>query len=60
MILTVDGTMETYAKQCLYCTCKTLLSYEDEWTCFSCGYNVLIRKNELRKTHQETKLDQSV
>ena len=49
MELTEDQIIEKYAKKCLYCSRNTLLPYEYEWTCFSCGYNVNKRKNELSK-----------
>ena len=36
-------------KKCLQCSRDTLLSYEYESTCNSCGYNVIKRKHELTK-----------
>ena len=36
-------------KKCLQCSQDTLLSYEYESTCNSCGYNVIKRKHELTK-----------
>ena len=36
-------------KRCGHCNRNTLLPYEYEHSCFSCGYNVNKRKNELSK-----------
>ena len=49
MELTEDEIIEKYGKNCGHCNRNTLLPYEYEWTCFSCGYNVNKRKNELTK-----------
>ena len=49
MELTEDQKIEKYAKNCGHCNRNTLLPYEYEWTCFSCGYNVNKRKYELSK-----------
>ena len=49
MELTEDGIIQNYAKQCRHCKRNTLLPYEYEFTCFSCGYNVNKRKHELSK-----------
>ena len=49
MELTEDEIIQKYAKQCRHCNRNTLLPYEYEWSCFSCGYNVNKRKNELSK-----------
>ena len=49
MKLTEDETIQKYAKRCGHCNRNTLLPYEYEFTCFSCGYNVIKRKNELSK-----------
>ena len=48
MELTED-IIEKYGKHCGHCNRNTLLPYEYEWTCFSCGYNVNKRKHELSK-----------
>ena len=37
MELTEDEIIQRYAKQCKHCLRRTLLPYEYEWTCFSCG-----------------------
>ena len=49
MELTADQIIEKHAKRCGHCNRNTLLPYDYEFTCFSCGYNVNKRKNELTK-----------
>ena len=49
MELSEDQIFEKYAKKCLHCNRNTLLPYEYEFTCITCGYNVNKRKNELSK-----------
>ena len=53
MELTEDEIVEKYAKNCGHCNRKTLLPYEYEWTCFSCGYNVNKRKHEFSKIQRK-------
>ena len=53
MELTEDEIIQKYAKKCLHCNRNTLLPYEYEFTCFSCGYNVNKRKNELSKKQRK-------
>ena len=53
MELTEDQIIEKYAKKCLHCSRNTLLPYEYEYTCFSCGYNVNKRKNEHSKKQRK-------
>ena len=53
MELTEDEIIEKYAKQCRHCNRNTLLPYEYEYTCFSCGYNVNKRKHELSKIQRK-------
>ena len=53
MELTEDEIIEKYAKQCRQCSRNTLLPYEYEFTCFSCGYNVNKRKHELSKVQRK-------
>ena len=53
MELTEDQTIQKYAKNCGHCNRNTLLPYEYEWTCFSCGYNVSKRKHELSKIQRK-------
>ena len=40
MELTEDEIIEKYAKNCGNCQRNTLLPYEYEFTCVSCGFNV--------------------
>ena len=49
MELTEDEILQKNARKCLHCNRNTLLPYEYEFTCFSCGYNVIKRKHELSK-----------
>ena len=49
MELTEDEIIEKYGKQCRHCNRNTLLPFEYEFTCFSCGFNVNKRKHELSK-----------
>ena len=53
MELTEDEIIQKYAKNCGHCKRNSLLPYEYEWTCFSCGYNVHKRKNELSKIQRK-------
>ena len=49
MEITEDQIIEKYGENCRHCNRNTLLPYENEWTCFSCGYNLIKRKHELSK-----------
>ena len=49
MELTEDEIKQKYAKKCLHCNRNSLLSYEYEFSCYVCGYNVNKRKHELSK-----------
>ena len=53
MELSEDETIEKYAKQCGRCSRNTRLPYEYEFTCISCGYNVIKTKHELSKIQQK-------
>ena len=53
MELTEDEMIEKYAKNCGHCNRNTLLPYEYEFTCISCGYNVNKRKHELSKIQRK-------
>ena len=53
MDLTEDEIIEKYAKTCRHCNRNTLLPYEYEITCFSCGYNVNKRKHALSKIQRK-------
>ena len=49
MNLSETEIIQKYAMKCGHCERNTLLPYENEWTCFSCGFNVIKRKHELSK-----------
>ena len=51
--------IQKYAKRCGHCYRSTLLPYEYEFTCFSCGYNVIKRIHELSEI-QRNKLILSI
>ena len=53
MELTEDEIIQQYGKCCGHCNRKTLLPYEYEFTCFSCGFNVNKRKHELSKIQRK-------
>ena len=53
MELTEDEIIQKYAENCGHCKRNNLLPYEYEYTCFSCGYNVNKRKNELSKVQRK-------
>ena len=53
MELSENEIIQKYGKKCGHCNRNTLLPYEFEWTCFSCGYNVIERKLELSKIQRK-------
>ena len=53
MELTEDEFIEKNGKNCGHCNRNTLLPYEYEYTCISCGFNVNERKNELSKIQRK-------
>ena len=53
MELTEDEIIQKYGKHCGHCNPNTLLKFEYEYTCFSCGYNVIKRKHELSKIQRK-------
>ena len=53
MELSEDEIILTYAKHCAHCNGNTLLPYEYEWTCVSCGYNVIQSKHEFIKIQKK-------
>ena len=55
MELTGDEIIEKNAKKYGHCKRNTLLPYEYEFTCVSCGFNVNKRKHELSKIQREKK-----
>ena len=44
MNLTEDKTLQNHAKQCEHFLRNTLLSYEYDYTCVACRYNVKKQK----------------
>ena len=53
MELTEEQIFDKYRKQCMHCLRNTLLPYENEWRCLSCGYDVIKRENELSKIRRK-------
>ena len=53
MELTEDEIIQEYGKRCGHCNRNTLLPYEYQWSCFSCGYNLNKRKHELSKIQRK-------
>ena len=53
MILSEVEIILKNGKHCGHCNGNTLLPYEQEFTSFSCGYNVNKRKNELSKIQRK-------
>ena len=53
MELTENEIIEKHAKICGHCNRNTLLPYECEFTCFSCGFNINKRKHELSKMRRK-------
>ena len=61
MNLSEDELIEKHGKLCGYCKRNHLLPYEYEWTCVSCGYNVIKTKHQLSKIQRKkTKFYQSI
>ena len=52
-MLSEDEKIEKHGKNCGHCNRNMLLPYEYERNCFSCGFNVHKRKNELSKIQRE-------
>ena len=48
-----DEIIRKYGKQCRHCMRNTSLPYEYEFTCISCGYNVIKRKHKLLKYNEK-------
>ena len=53
MNITEDQIIEKYGKKCGHCLRKFLLPYEYEWTCISCGCNIIKTKHELSKIQRK-------
>ena len=48
-----DEIIQKNGKHCGHSNGNTLLPYEYEWTCISCGFNLIKRKHELAKTKRK-------
>ena len=53
MQLSEDELNKRYGTLCKPCNRNTLLPYEYEFTCLSCGFNLIKRKYELSKTQRK-------
>ena len=53
MDLTEDEIIQKHGKNCGHCNRNTLLPYEYEFTCVSCGSNVNKRKNDLSRNQRK-------
>ena len=53
MNLTKNEKIEKHGTLYKHCNRNTPLPYEYEFTCFSCGYNVIKRKHELSKNQRK-------
>ena len=53
MELSGGEIIEKYGKNCGHCNPRTLIPWEFEFTCISCGYNLLKRKHELSKIQRK-------
>ena len=53
MQLSEDEIIQKYGRKCRQCNRNTLLPYECEYTCISCGCNVIKRKHELTKIQRK-------
>ena len=53
MELKEDEKIEKYGKHCGHCNRNTLLPYEYEFTCLSCGYNVNKANMNSRKYNEK-------
>ena len=53
MELSEDEIIQKYGKECAHCNRNTLLPYSYEWTCISCGFNLMKRKHELSKIQRK-------
>ena len=48
-----EENIQKCGKRCGHCNRNTLLPYEYEFTCFSCGFNVNKRKHEFSKIQRK-------
>ena len=44
---------EKYGKHCGHCLGKTVLPFDYECSCISCGFNLIKRKHELTKIQRK-------
>ena len=49
MEFTEGEIIQKVGEECMHCAWNPLLPYEYEFTCFSCGYDVIKRKKEFSK-----------
>ena len=55
MELTEDEIIQKYAKLCGHCRGVTLLRYENEGSCISCGHEVIKTKDDFGKISRKKK-----
>ena len=60
MELTEDEIIQKNGKHCGHCNRNTLLPHKYEYSCFSCGFNVIKRKRELSKIQRKKKFCKSI
>ena len=53
MEVSEDEIIRKYGKNCGHCNRNTLLPYLYEWTCISCGFNLIKRQHELTKIQRK-------
>ena len=53
MEITQHEKIKKYGKHCGHCNRNTLLPYEYEFTCFTCGYNVIKGKHDRSKIQRK-------
>ena len=53
MNMSEDEIIQKYGRNYGHCKRKTLVPYEHEWSCFSCGFNVNKQKHELSKIQRK-------
>ena len=53
MEVTEDEIIRKYGKRCRHCNRNTSLPFEYEFTCFSCGFNVIKTKLQLSKIQRK-------
>ena len=60
MNISDDEIIEKHGNKGGHCSQNTLMPYKFEFSCFSCGYNVIKRKHELSNTQNNNKFYQSI